>query len=91
MKHLKYFESLLTNPDPNLENINRTTELSEERFLQILNDKCKNFSFMNDELWRGKFKKSDLELFEPNYRNTRGITFTKFFNEIERETKNEKA
>lgn len=83
MKYLKYFESILTNPDPNLENINRTTELSEERFLQILNDKCKNFSFMDDELWRGKLKKTDLELFEPNYRNTRGITFTKFFNEIE--------
>ena len=84
MKHLKSFsESNLVNVDPDMDKIDRTKELSEEEFLEILNTKCKNFSFMNDLLWRGKPKKYDLELFEPGYRNTKGMTFVNFFNKIE--------
>jgi hypothetical protein len=84
MKYLKSFiESNLISVDPSMEKIDRTKELSEEEFLNILHSKCKNFSFTNDLLWRGKPKKYDLELFEPAYRNTKGITFVKFFNKIE--------
>lgn len=83
MKYLKFFDSNLVTFDQNLPKIERTKRLSEEEFLEILNTKCKNFSFMNDQLWRGKPKKSDLELFNPNYRNTKGMTFIKFFNDIE--------
>ncbi len=84
MKYLKSFiESNLVNVDHDMEKIDRTKELSEEEFLEILNAKCKNFSFMNDLLWRGKPKKYDLEIFEPAYRNTKGMTFVNFFNKIE--------
>jgi hypothetical protein len=80
MKYLKSFhESHLVSVDPDMEKIDRTKELSEEEFLNILHTKCKNFSFMNDLLWRGKPKKYDLELFEPSYRNTKGMTFVNFF------------
>lgn len=34
----------------------RTKPLSEEEFLEILKTKCKNFSFSNDQLWRGTNK-----------------------------------
>jgi hypothetical protein len=84
MKYLKSFqESNLVSVDPDMEKIDRTKELSEVEFLNILHTECKNFSFMNDLLWRGKPKKYDLELFEPGYRNTKGMTFVNFFNKIE--------
>ena len=31
----------------------RTKPLTEEEFLEILKTNCKNFSFSNDQLWRG--------------------------------------
>ena len=77
MKYLKFFDSNLVTFDQNLPKIERTKRLSEEEFLEILNTKCKNFSFMNDQLWRGKPKKSDLELFEPNYHLLSFLTILK--------------
>jgi hypothetical protein len=35
----------------------RTKPLSEEEFLEILQTNCKNFSFENDQLWRGTNKR----------------------------------
>lgn len=51
MKYLKSFENI--SDISNRESQTRTKKLTEEEFLQILNDRCKNFSFSNDLLWRG--------------------------------------
>jgi len=83
MKYLYSFESHISYSDESLPKIDRCKKLSEEEFLDILKSKCKNFSFSNDELWRNKIKDSDLQLFIPNYRRTKGITFPDFFNRIE--------
>jgi hypothetical protein len=32
--------------------VTRTKKISEEEFLEIFNNECKNFSFSNDQLWR---------------------------------------
>jgi hypothetical protein len=69
--------------DSDLPHLKRTKELSEEEFLQILNENCKNFSFNNDLLWRCREKKYDLELFEPASRKASPLAFPKFFNKIE--------
>jgi hypothetical protein len=67
----------------------RSKGLSEEEFLKIFNENCKNFSFSNDQLWRSKDKYNNLELFEPGYRNRNFgndaeiLAFPNFFNSIE--------
>jgi hypothetical protein len=69
--------------DPKL-NTQRCRDLSEGEFLELLNENCKNFSFSNDQLYRGKVGYKPLQLFTPNYRNaTKIIAFPKFFNRIE--------
>jgi hypothetical protein len=85
MKYLKRFEESLAGIDQSLPVMERTKKLSEEEFIQILNDKCKNFSFNSDLLWRNKKKKNDLELFNPNPRNAKPVAFPNFFNEIEKD------
>jgi hypothetical protein len=83
--HIKFdkFKESIAVDDPNLPIIERTRKLSEEEFLEIFNENCKNFSFTNDQLWRNKKKKYDLELFTPNYRRAKPSAFPKFFDEIE--------
>jgi hypothetical protein len=49
--------------DSKLEVLQRTKELNNEDFLEILKNNCKNFSFSNTQLWRSKYRKYDLELF----------------------------
>ena len=85
MKYLKSYKEGLAGIDTDLETIERCKDLNEEEFLDLLRKNCKNFSFNNDMLWRSKSKrnKSDLQLFEPNSRNARPITFRNFFNSIE--------
>jgi hypothetical protein len=48
MKHLVEF-----NDYKERESKTRTKYLNEEEFLEILKTNCKNFSFSNDQLWRG--------------------------------------
>jgi hypothetical protein len=69
--------------DSTLPSMNRTKELSEDEFIEIFNTNCKNFSLKNDQLWRSRSKKFDLELFTPDYRNAKPLAFPKFFNAIE--------
>lgn len=63
----------------------RVKGLSEEEFLDILRNNCKNFSFENDLLWRSKKSEAPLQLFEPEFRsNTNNVlAFPDFFNKIE--------
>jgi len=84
LKSYKSFEGL-AGVDLSLAKIDRTKELSEEEFLQILSENCKNFSFSNDVLWRSKAKKYDLEIFTPNPRNAKPLAFPTFFNKIEKD------
>ena len=64
----------------------RTTQLSEDSFLEALKENCKNFSFDNDLLWRFKqFRTSDLQLFEPKSRKLVPIAFPKYFDRIAEE------
>jgi hypothetical protein len=79
-------ESGVAISDPKLEVLNRTKELNEEEFLEILKSNCKNFSFDSDLLWRSKDKKYDLELFTPAPRNAAPLAFKDFFDEIELNT-----
>lgn len=75
MKILKFNES---------EFKSRVSSLLEEEFLDILRDKCKNFSFENDMLWRSKQSNTPLQLFKPEFRNRDMIlAFPDFFNKIE--------
>jgi hypothetical protein len=48
MRHLVEF-----NDYKERESKTRTKSLNEEEFLEILKTNCKNFSFSNDQLWRG--------------------------------------
>lgn len=84
MKYLKSFKESIAGVDTNLERIERCKDLNEQEFLDLLRQNCKNFSFGNDLLWRGKNKgsKSDLQLFQPSPRNARPVAFPKFFNDI---------
>jgi hypothetical protein len=63
MKYLKrYNES--TDDLTSRESITRTKKVSEEEFLQIIRDNCKNFDFSNDMMWRGTNKSfGDIGLF----------------------------
>jgi hypothetical protein len=85
MKHIKRFSTFegISVPDSKISNVQRTKQLSNEEFLKIINESCKNFSFKNDLLWRNKIKKYDLELFTPDYRNVIPLAFPNFFNKIE--------
>ena len=59
LKTYRLFEGIAMT-DSTLPKIDRTKELSEDEFLKILDESCKNFSINNDELWRSKGKKFDL-------------------------------
>lgn len=60
----------------------RTDQLSEDKFLKLLDENCKNFSFDNDLLWRSKPHTSDLQLFEPKDRKQNPVAFPKYFDRI---------
>lgn len=83
MKYLKSINELLAPSDPNLPNLERSRDLSEEEFLDIFKTHCQNFSLDNDSLYRMKDRKGDLQLFTPMPRNARPLAFPDFFNEIE--------
>ena len=85
MRYIKSFSTFegISITDSSLPKLERTKQLSEEEFLKVLKENCKNFSFTNDLLWRNKIKKFDLELFTPDYRNVSALAFPKFFNKIE--------
>jgi len=51
MKYLKIFEDFPNN-FASVESKSRTKPLTDEEFLKIFNENCKNFSFFNDQLWR---------------------------------------
>lgn len=88
MKYLKNFikfEESLAVTDSSIPKAERTKPLTEDEFLEILNENCKNFSFDNDLLWRNKVKKTDIELFNPSPRNASPLAFPKFFNKIEKD------
>lgn len=84
MRYLKKFEGISLT-DSKMDKIDRTRELSDDEFLDILHKNCTNFSLSNDSLWRSKIKKYDLELFTPNYRNSNALAFPKFFDKIEKD------
>lgn len=67
------------------ENNGKYQELSEEDFLKILDENCKNFSLDNDPLYRGDEKDVQFMLHNPEERNTRGITYVDFFKEKEKD------
>ena len=85
MRYIKSFSAFegISITDYSAPKLERTKQLSEEEFLKVLKENCKNFSFTNDLLWRNKIKKFDLELFTPDYRNVSALAFPKFFNKIE--------
>ena len=83
IKKYKSFVEGLSITDENLPTLVRTKPLSDVEFMEIFNKECKNFSFSNDLLWRGRVKKHDLELFNPSYRRASPLAFPKFFNKIE--------
>lgn len=53
MKYLKTYEN------------NKYKDIFEEEFIDILNNKCKNFSFNNETLYRGDKEKFDFGLHNP--------------------------
>lgn len=81
MKYLKIYEDF--NDFANKESKTRTKSLTEDEFLKLIRENCKNFSFMNDPLWR-KTNKSfgDFGLFvESDRRGTIGnYSYKNFFN-----------
>lgn len=87
MRHLKTYKTFegISISDSKIPKLERTKELSEEEFLKILHENCKNFSFSNDELWRSRTFKYQLELFTPSYRNAQPLAFPNFFNKIEKD------
>ena len=83
MKYLKrYNENFkgFANVDTSQDAFNRCQNLSEEEFLKILRENCKNFSLSNDLLYRNKEYSGDFQLFKPYKRRTNPATFPKFFN-----------
>ena len=83
MKYLKTINELLACTDYSLTKFERSRELSEEEFLDILKKHCQNFTLDNDPLYRMKVKKGDLELFTPMPRNAKPLAFPDFFDKIE--------
>jgi hypothetical protein len=83
MKHLKTINELFASTDYKLPEYERSRDISEEEFLEILRTHCQNFSLDNDPLYRMKSKKGDLQLFTPMPRNAKPVAFPKFFNDIE--------
>lgn len=83
MKHLKTINELLAGTDYKLPKYERSRDISEEEFLDILRTHCQSFSLDNDPLYRIKSKKGDLQLFTPMPRNASPVAFPNFFNEIE--------
>jgi hypothetical protein len=86
MKYLKrYNENFkgFANVDTSQDAFNRCQNLSEDEFLKILRENCKNFSLSNDLLYRNKEYSGDFQLFKPYKRRTNPATFPKFFNGIE--------
>jgi len=83
MKHLKTINELLAGTDYKLPEYERSRDISEEEFLEILRTHCQNFSLDNDPLYRMKSKKGDLQLFTPMPRNAKPMAFPDFFDKIE--------
>lgn len=83
MKHLKTINELLAGTDYKLPEYERSRDISEEEFLEIIRTHCRNFSLDNDPLYRMKVRKGDLQLFTPTPRNADPIAFPDFFNKIE--------
>ena len=73
MKHLKTINELLAGSDYTLPVYERSKNIGEEEFLDILKTHCQNFSFTNDPLYRMKTRKGDLQLFTPMPRNAKQI------------------
>jgi hypothetical protein len=83
MKYLKTINELLASTDYKLPLHERSRDISEEEFLDILKTNCQNFSLDNDPLYRMKGKKGDLQLFTPMPRNAKPLAFPEFFDKIE--------
>lgn len=65
------------------ESISRSKPLSEDEFLKIVNENCKNFSFKNDQLWRNKNSNYDMSIFIEESRKSTygsGYSYHDFFN-----------
>ncbi len=62
----------------------RTKPITEEEFLEIFNTNCKNWSKDNDQLLRGNDQyKHDFGFFDAKQIRGKGISFRKWFDEIE--------
>jgi hypothetical protein len=82
MKHLKRFNESNVDTITSRESKTRTKSISEDEFLEMIKENCKNFSFMNDPLWRKSNKEfGDLGLFiEKERRQTIGkYNYKEFF------------
>jgi hypothetical protein len=82
MKHLKRFNESNVDTITSRESKTRTKSISEDEFLKMIRENCKNFSFMNDPLWRKSNKEfGDLGLFiEKERRQTIGkYNYKEFF------------
>jgi hypothetical protein len=69
MKYLKSFENLKYN------------DISEQEFIKLFKENCKNFSLNNDPLYRGDMEEFTYGIHKPIGRDTKGITFVQFFQE----------
>lgn len=85
IKKFKIFIESIAGSDHNLEIIKRCEDISEDQLFDIFYKNCKNFSFDNDQLYRGKSGSNLFQLYQPNYRNARPVAFLKFFNKIEKD------
>jgi len=85
MKYLKIYEDF--NDFSNRESKTRTKSLTEDEFLELIRENCKNFSFMNDPLWRKSNKSfGDLGLFiESDRKGTIGSYNYKNFFDLRKE------
>lgn len=59
--------------------------VTEEEFIQIFNENCKNFSLTNDQLYRNDEESFIFGLHEPIERNSRGITYVDYFVQKEKD------
>lgn len=82
MKYLKTINELSVT-DTKLPTHERSRNIDETEFLEILRTHCQNFSFQNDPLYRLKPKSGDLQVFTPLPRNAKPLAFPDFFNKIE--------
>lgn len=87
MKHLKRFNESNVDTIISRESKTRTKSISEDEFLEMIKKNCKNFSFMNDPLWRKSNKEfGDLGLFiEKERRQTIGKYNYKVFFDLRKD------